>query len=109
MAKVIELTEETFQQVVLDSKTPVLVDFWAEWCTPCRMVSPIIESLALHYGETLVMGKLNVDQGRKVATQYGVRSIPTLLLFKDGKPMRQFVGFMSEKELKKNLDSALTG
>jgi len=87
----------------------VLVDFWAEWCTPCRMVSPIIESLATHYGDKLTMGKLNVDKGRKVATQYGVRSIPTLLLFKDGKPMRQFVGFMSEKELKKNLDTALVG
>lgn len=107
MGTITELTDDNFDTTVLKSATPVLVDFWAEWCTPCRMVAPILENLSAQYGDKLAFGKLNVDRGRKTATTFGVRSIPTLLLFKDGKPMRQFVGFMSEKELKKNLDSAL--
>ncbi|MBI2957825.1 MAG: thioredoxin [Chloroflexi bacterium] len=108
MAKMIELSDDNFESAVLKSKTPVLVDFWAEWCTPCRMVAPILENLSTQYGDRLAFGKMNVDAGRKTATQYGVQSIPTMLFFKDGKPMRQFRGFMSEKELKKNLDAALT-
>jgi len=108
MGKMIELTDENFEQSVLKSKVPVLVDFWAEWCTPCRMVAPILENLSSQYGDRLAFGKLNVDSGRKTATQFGIQSIPTLLFFKEGKPVRQFVGFMPEKELKRNLDTALT-
>lgn len=110
MAKqIIELTDENFEKTVLKAEGPVLVDFWAEWCQPCRMVAPILESISVQYADKLTVGKLNVDNGPKTATQFGVRSIPTLLFFKDGKPMKQFVGFMSEKELKKNLDAALSG
>ncbi len=109
MSKIIELNDDNFDQTVLKSKVPILVDFWAEWCTPCRMVGPILENLSSQYGDKLAFGKINVDNGRKTATQFGVRSIPTLLFFKDGKPMKQFVGFMSEKDLKKNLDAALAG
>ena len=108
MGKIIELTDENFEQSVLKSKVPLLVDFWAEWCTPCRMVAPMLENLSSQYGDKLAFGKLNVDSGRKTASQFGIRSIPTLLFFKEGKPMRQFVGFMPEKELKRNLDTALT-
>lgn len=102
-----ELSDDNFERVVVKSAVPVLVDFWAEWCMPCRMMTPILEGLADQYDDRVVFGKLNVDNGRKTATQYGIRSIPTLLLFKNGKPMRQFVGFMSEKELKRKLDTAL--
>lgn len=109
MGKVIELTDDNFEQSVMKAKGPILVDFWAEWCQPCRMVGPVIEKLATQYDGKIAFGKLNVDSGGKTATQFGVRSIPTLLLFKDGKPMKQFVGYQSEKDLKKNLDAALTG
>ncbi|MBI2856677.1 MAG: thioredoxin [Chloroflexi bacterium] len=104
---VAELNDENFEQSVVKSTVPVLVDFWAEWCTPCRMVAPVLEKLAAHYGNDLVIGKLNVDAAQATATKYGVRSIPTLLFFKDGKPMRQFVGFQPEKELRQKLDAAL--
>ncbi|MEW6033535.1 MAG: thioredoxin [Chloroflexota bacterium] len=106
MAKLIELNDDNFEHAVLKSAVPVLVDFWAEWCSPCRMMTPILENLAKQY-DGVVFGKLNVDSGRKTATQYSIRSIPALLLFKDGKPMRQFVGFMSEKELNRKLEAAL--
>ncbi|MDO8472650.1 MAG: thioredoxin [Dehalococcoidia bacterium] len=109
MSKIIELNDDNFEGSVIKSSVPVLVDFWAEWCTPCRMVAPILETISAQYADKLVVGKLNVDAGQKTATKFGVRSIPTLLFFKDGKPMRQFVGFMAEKELKKNLDAALSG
>ncbi len=105
MAKFQEFTDANFEQQVLKAKTPVLVDFWAEWCQPCRMVAPVLEALAPQYSGRLIIGKLNVDTAGDTARRYGIRSIPTLLIFKDGKPMRQFVGFQSEKELKKNLDA----
>jgi len=109
MAQVIELNDDNFEQMVLKSSLPVLVDFCAERCTPCRMLAPIVEKLAGEYDGRITFSKLNVEQGRNAATRYGVRSIPTLLFFSGGKPMRQFVGFTSEKDLKRNLDEALQG
>ncbi len=109
MGQVKEVTDANFEQDVLKSSTPVLVDFWAEWCAPCRMVAPVVEKLAGEYNGRVIFCKLDLEKGRNTATQYGIRSIPTLLFFKDGKPMRQIVGFTSEKDLKKNLDEALLG
>lgn len=107
MAKATEVDESTFNKVVLEAKNPVLVDFWASWCVPCRMVAPIIEELAGEYAGRVSMVKLNVDQGPKLAGKYSIRSIPTLLLFNNGKPVRQVVGLRSKKELKGMLDEVL--
>jgi thioredoxin 1 len=107
MTKPVEIEEDKFDEVVLKSKTPVLVDFWAPWCGPCRMVAPIVDELAGEYAGKLSFVKVNVDNNQKVAGKYGVMSIPTLILFKDGKPMTNIVGFKPKDELKKSLDKAL--
>lgn len=102
-----EIRENNFNEAVLQAKTPVLVDFWAPWCGPCRMVSPVVEELAEEYDGKVSFGKVNVDEGPRIASQYGIMSIPTLILFKDGKPLSNIVGFRPKDELKKNLDAAL--
>jgi thioredoxin 1 len=107
MTKPVEIEEDKFDEVVLKSKTPVLVDFWAPWCGPCRMVAPIVDELAGEYAGKVSFVKVNVDNNQKVAGKYGVMSIPTLILFKDGKPMTNIVGFKPKDELKKSLDKAL--
>jgi thioredoxin 1 len=107
MSKPVEIEEAKFDEAVLKSKMPVLVDFWAPWCGPCRMVAPIVEELAGEYDGKVNFFKVNVDNNQKVAGKYGVMSIPTLILFKDGKPVSNLVGFRPKAELKKNLDSAL--
>ena len=88
----IEITDSNFEEVVLKSNVPVLVDFWAEWCGPCRMVGPVVEELAKEYEGKAVVGKLNVDHNPQVATTYGIMSIPALLYFKDGKVVDKQVG-----------------
>ena len=95
--------------MVLQSDTPVVVDFWAEWCGPCKMIAPILEELAGENSETFKVGKVNVDDNRQTAMQYGVRSIPTLLVFKDGKvaPNGQIIGAMPKDALKKKILDAL--
>jgi len=93
--------------MVLKSKTPVLVDFWAAWCGPCRMVSPLVEELAGEYEGRVTMAKLNVDENPQIASQYGIMSIPTLLIFKDGAPVSNIVGFRPKAELQRNLDAVL--
>lgn len=101
------LTEDNFQKEVLESELPVLVDFWAEWCAPCRMVGPIVEEIAQEYSGRLRVGKLNVDENQNLAAKYGIRGIPTLLIFKEGKVIEQIVGALPKEALKSKIDMAL--
>lgn len=99
-----QFTDQNFEQEVLKSEKPVLVDFWAVWCGPCQMMGPIIEELAEEAKDRYKVGKLNVDENRETASKYGVMSIPTLIIFKDGKEVRQFVGVQSKEGLKEELE-----
>ena len=101
---ILNLTDANFAQEVLQSSQPVLVDFWAEWCGPCKMVSPILDELAGEYDGRVKIGKVNVDQSQALAAEYGVRAIPTLLLFKDGQVTDQIVGLKSKRDFKSKLD-----
>lgn len=107
MSKPIAIDDSNFDQIVLQAETPVLVDFWAAWCGPCRLVAPLVEELAEEYDGKISFVKLDVDQNPKMASKYGVMSIPTLLIFKDGKPVSTIVGFRPKAELKRSLDAAL--
>lgn len=107
MSKLEAVDDANFDQAVLQSKTPVLVDFWATWCRPCMMVTPVLEELAEEYAGKLAIFKLDVDKNVKIASKYGVMSIPNLIIFKDGKPASQVVGYKPKAELKKTIDSAL--
>jgi thioredoxin 1 len=100
-------TDETFNQDVLQSDVPVLLDFWAEWCGPCKMIGPILEELSEEYAETVKIIKLNVDENNNTAIKYAVRSIPTLILFKDAKVQAQHIGSASKAQLKEFLNSNL--
>ena len=107
MSKPVVVEDSNFEQVVLQAKTPVLVDFWATWCGPCQMVAPVVEELAEEYEGRISFAKVDVDHNPKIASQYGIMSIPTLILFKDGKPISNIVGFRPKAELKRGLDAAL--
>ncbi len=107
MGKPITVTDDTFEAEVIKAKVPVLVDFWAPWCSPCRMVSPLVEELAAEYEGKVLFAKVDVDGNPKMANKYGIMSIPTLLIFKGGNPMSHIVGFRPKAELKKSLDSVL--
>ncbi len=102
-----DTSDSSFQTDVLDSDLPVLVDFWAPWCGPCRMVAPIVEELAEEYDGRVKFVKLNTDENPQVAGKYGIRSIPTLLVFKGGDTVGQIVGFRPKSDLKKRLDEVL--
>ena len=103
-----ELDKDTFQKNVIDAQKPVLVDFWAPWCGPCRAVGPIVEELAQEYNGKVEFGRVNVDEAPAIASSYGIMSIPTLIVFKEGKPFEQIIGYKPKNELKKLLDNALT-
>ncbi|MCL6431512.1 MAG: thioredoxin [Anaerolineae bacterium] len=95
----VDVTDATFDQEVLQSKLPTLVDFWAAWCGPCRMVAPVVKEIASEQAGVLKVAKVDVDQNPAVATRYGVQSIPTLIVFKDGKPVERIVGYMPKERL----------
>jgi len=101
----IEFTSDNFELEVLKSDKPVLVDFWAEWCGPCKMLTPTIDALADEYNEKYSIGKLNVDNHSDIAAQYGIRSIPCLLFFKDGKVEKQIVGSVDKNEIASVLEN----
>jgi thioredoxin 1 len=101
------VTDATFEAEVLKSTTPVLVDFWAEWCGPCKMIAPILEQVAAEYKDKVRVAKLDVDSNQSTAMRYHVRSIPTLILFKGGEPHVQHVGMLSKMQLNKLLDDKL--
>lgn len=101
------VTDATFQSDVLKSSTPVVVDFWAPWCGPCRIVGPIIEQLAEEYGDKVVVAKVDVDENPQTASQYGVMSIPTIAFFKGGQPVKTVIGAQPKEVLKKAIDELL--
>ena len=107
MAELVHLTDAEFEQQVLQAETPVLVDFWADWCAPCKMIAPIVEELAEEYEGKVKFGKLDVDSNPQTAMNFGIRSIPTLLIFKEGQAVDQVVGAVPKAVLKKRLDSAM--
>ena len=107
MSKPIEVDDGNFDKTVLQSETPVLVDFWAPWCRPCLMAAPVLEELAEEYAGRITIAKLNVDQNAKTAAKYGIMAIPNLIIFKKGQPASQVVGYKPKEELKRSLDAAL--
>lgn len=110
MSKALQLTDDSFEEEVLnaESNKPVLVDFWAEWCGPCKMVGPIVEELAEEFDGKAKIGKVDVDSNPETSTKYGIRSIPSLLIFKDGEVVDQIVGAVPKAQLKKQLEAQLT-
>src|SRR6188508_407433 len=103
----LEFTDSNFEQLVLKSDKPVMVDFWAEWCGPCRMVGPVVEELGKEYDGKAVVGKLNVDENAQVSMKYGIRSIPTILFFKNGQLVDRSVGAVPKAQLASKLQAQL--
>lgn len=106
MAEIV-LTDQNFEEQVRKSEMPVLVDFWAPWCPPCRVVSPIIDELAKEFEGKIIVGKLNVDENQQTASNFGIMSIPTLLLFKNGQPVDSIVGAQSKETIKQKMEKLL--
>jgi len=103
----VEITDSNFKNEVLSSSIPVIVDFWAEWCRPCLAIAPIIEQIAEEYRGQIKVGKMNVDMNRTTAMNYGIRSIPTILFFKDGKIVDQVIGLVAKNDLSEKVDKLI--
>ncbi|MDN5202980.1 thioredoxin [Fulvivirgaceae bacterium BMA10] len=106
MAKAIEITDSNFEEII-GSEKPVLVDFWAEWCGPCKMIGPVVEEIAGEYEEKAVIGKVNVDENPEVSAKFGIRSIPTLLVFKNGEIVDKQIGAVPKAVLTQKLDAQI--
>ncbi|MFV0247720.1 MAG: thioredoxin [Tenacibaculum sp.] len=104
---VLEITDDIFEEVVLNSNIPVLVDFWAEWCGPCKMIAPIVDEISREYKEKIVVGKVNVDENHQFAVKYGVKTIPTVLIFKNGEVVDRQLGAVPKKEYTDKIDAYL--
>ena len=107
MAEPIEITDDNFQEEVLNSDIPVLVDFWADWCQPCKMIAPSVAQVADEYDGKVKVGKLDVDSNRRTSTALNIRGIPALLIFNEGKPIDQIIGAVPKSIIQKKLDEAL--
>ncbi len=105
--QIIHVTDGSFEQQVLSSSRPVMVDYWAEWCGPCRMIAPILEEIAGEYADKLTVAKINIDENQAVAARYAVRGIPTLMIFKDGAVAGTKVGALSKSQLSAFIDSVI--
>lgn len=103
----LEITTENFDETILKSDKPVMLDFWAEWCGPCRMVGPIVDELHVEYDGKAVIGKVNVDEQQAISTKYGIRNIPTILFFKNGEIVDKNVGVAPKSDLAKKIDALL--
>lgn len=103
----LHITDTNFKKEVLEAALPVLVDYWAPWCSPCKIIAPILEELAKEYAGKLKIGKINVEENPRFTSQYGIMSIPTLIFFKNGKVAEQAVGALNKAELKKKIEETL--
>lgn len=106
-SNILKLTQANFSEQVLGVPGPVVVDFWAEWCGPCKMMAPLLDELGSEYDGRVRIGKVNIDEEQALATEYGIRAIPTLLFFKSGEVAGQIVGMASKRDLKSNIDRLL--
>ena len=107
MAEVLEVTDQSFEEVVLKSKTPAIIDFWAEWCAPCRAISPIIKDLAARFGDRVKIVKMNIDENPSTPGTYGVRAIPTVLAFRNGTVVEQITGAKQRKAFEEMVEKLL--
>ena len=107
MSNIIHLSDDTFQKEVIESSIPVLVDYWAEWCGPCKMIAPILDDLVSEYDGKLKIAKLNIDENPQTPIKFGIRGIPTLMIFKDGNPEATKVGALSRSQLTAFIDSTI--
>ena len=106
--KIVTLSSDNFEEMVSKSDKPVLVDFWAEWCGPCKMIAPVLDELAGEYADKVTIGKVNIDHHQDLAVKFGIRSIPTLLIFNGGEVKEQVVGMQSKGDLKAKLDAVIS-